>query len=145
MLRAILLLILFSVGSLWAQMPKGMYAWWGRPEIRQDLKLTPQQQRQIQMTVNQFRPRLIEIRKEVNQAEIELQMQFDHDPVDPSKANLAIERLIFARGDLTRTLSQLSLKLRTLLTEDQWAELQRRRPFPGDNSGPSEVPAPAQK
>lgn len=138
--RFLVFLVLFAACSLEAQMPRGIYAWWGRPEIRQDLKLTTQQQRQIQMTVNQFRPRLIEIRNQVNDAEIELQSQFDHEPVDTAKANLAIEKLIFARGDLTRTLSQLSLRLRTVLTQEQWETLQRRRPFPGDGTGPSEVP-----
>ncbi|HLG95818.1 MAG TPA: periplasmic heavy metal sensor [Bryobacteraceae bacterium] len=128
MLRTIFLLLAVA-GALCAQMPKGMYAWWSRPEIRRDLKLTPDQQRQIQSTVRQFRPRLIDIRAAVEKAEIDLQAQFDHDPVDPAKTNQAIDRLITARGDLTRTLSELSLRLRMLLTEQQWQELQRRRPL----------------
>jgi len=133
-------LLLLACGSLPAQMPKSFYAWWGRPEIRRDLKLTNEQQRQIQATVKQYRPHLIDIRAEVNKAEIDLEAQFDHDPVDMPKANQAIEQLIAARSDLTRTLSQLSLKLRALLTEQQWQQLQRLRPLPGNNSGPSEFP-----
>jgi heavy-metal resistance protein len=138
MLRIIVLLLL-AAGPLCAQMPKGMYAWWGRPEIRRDLNLTPQQQRQIQFTVRQFRPRLIDIRAEVEKAEIDLQAQFDHDPVDPAKTNQAIDRLISARSDLTRALSELSLKLRLVLNEQQWEQLQRRRPLgPGP---PTEAPS----
>ena len=129
MTRTIVLILLIA-GSLSAQMPKGIYAWWGRPEIRRDLKLTPDQQRQIQATVKQFRPRLIDIRAEVEKAEIDLQVQFDHDPVDQAKTSQAIDHLIAARSDLTRTLSELSLKLRVVLTEQQWQELQRRRPLP---------------
>jgi hypothetical protein len=58
--------------------------------------------------------------------------------VDQAKANQAIERLIAARTDLTRTLSQMSLRLRTVLTEQQWHDLQRLRPgqaedLPTDN------------
>ena len=136
MLR-IFVLLLLAAGPLCAQLPRSMYAWWGRPEIRRDLKLTPEQQRQIQVTVRQFRPRLIDIRAEVEKAEIDLQAQFDHDPIDQGKTNQAIERLIAARGDLTRALSDLSLKLRLVLTEQQWDELQRRRP-----SGPAPGPAP---
>ncbi len=126
----ILVLILLAAGSLAAQMPKGIYAWWGRPEIRRDLRLTPEQQRQIQATVRQYRPHLIDIRAEVQKAEIDLQAQFDHDPVDQARANQAIDRLIAARSDLTRTLSEMSLRLRVVLTEQQWQELQRRRPLP---------------
>lgn len=126
----LIVLLLLVAGSLGAQMPKGIYAWWSRPEIRRDLNLTPQQQRQIQATMRGYRPRLIDIRAEVEKAEIDLQVQFDHDPVDEGKANQAIDRLIAARSDLTRTLSELSLKLRMVLTEQQWQQLQRRRPLP---------------
>ncbi len=130
MFRSIILTLLFS-GSLCAQMPKSFYAWWSRPEIRRDLRLTPEQQREIQATVNQYRPHLIDIRAEVDKAEIDLEAQFDHDPVDMAKANQAIEQLIAARSDLTRTLSQLSLKLRAVLNQQQWQQLQRLRPLPG--------------
>ena len=117
-------------GSSSAQMPKGFYAWWASPMVK-DLNLTPSQTQQIRSNVKQFRPRLIDVRAEVAKAEIDLEAQFSHDPVDQTKANAAIERLIGARGELTRLLSQLSLKLRTVLTEQQWVELQKRRPTKG--------------
>ena len=140
-MRRCLVVLLMLCAPATAQMPKGFYAWWGRPEIRKDLKLSNDQQRQIRVTVAQFRPRLIDIRAEVNKAEIDLATEFDHDPVDQAKANHAIERLIVARSDLTRTLSQLSLKLRTVLSEQQWQELQRRRPGPGESAAqPNEYP-----
>jgi Spy/CpxP family protein refolding chaperone len=143
-MRRCLVVLSMLCAPLAAQMPKGFYAWWSRPEIRQDLKLSNEQQRQIRVTVTQFRPRLVEIRAEVNKAEIDLAAEFDHDPVDQARANRAIERLIGARSDLTRTLSQLSLKLRTVLTEQQWQELQRRRPGPGEG-GPQLNEYPPQK
>lgn len=124
----LLLLAILAAATLSAQMPRGIYAWWNRPEIARDLKLTPAQREQIRAAVRQFRPHLLNVRVTVNQAEEALAMQFNRSPVDPAKANEAIERLVDARSDLTRTLSQLSLKLRMILTEDQWQELQRRRP-----------------
>ncbi len=75
----------------------------------------------------------------MNQAEQALADQFNRSPVDPGKTNEAIERLVDARSDLTRTLTQLSLKLRLILTEEQWQELQRRRPVPG-NTPPQPEP-----
>ncbi|HYL74858.1 MAG TPA: periplasmic heavy metal sensor [Bryobacteraceae bacterium] len=129
MLRPIVLAVLLA-GSLCAQMPKGFYAWWASPIVK-DLNLTPAQSQQIRATVRQFRPRLIDIRAEVAKAEIDLEAQFAHDPVDQAKANAAIEHLIAARSELTRTLSQMSLKLRTTLSEQQWTDLQRRRPTKG--------------
>jgi Spy/CpxP family protein refolding chaperone len=127
MLRFILIGILLS-GSVFGQMPKSLYAWWSKPVVARQLNLSNVQRQQIRATVVQFRPHLIDIRAEVNKAEIDLEAQFDHDPVDQTKANQAIERLIAARADLTRTLSQMSLKLRTVLTEQQWRDLQRLRP-----------------
>jgi Spy/CpxP family protein refolding chaperone len=127
-MRRYMFLALLLSTSLWAQMPKSLYAWWSKPVIAKQLNLTNVQRQQIRSTVIQYRPRLIDIRAEVNKAEIDLQEQFDHDPVDQARANQAIERLIAARTDLTRTLSQMSLKLRTVLTEQQWRDLQRLRP-----------------
>jgi hypothetical protein len=134
-----LLVALLAAASLSAQMPKGIYAWWNRPEIARDLKLSAPQREQIRATVQQFRPHLLNVRAAVNQAEQALAEQFNRSPVEPGKANEAIERLVDARSDLTRTLSQLSLKLRLILTEDQWQELQRRRPAQG-NEPPTSDP-----
>jgi Spy/CpxP family protein refolding chaperone len=130
-MRRLILLALLLGGSVLAQMPRSLYAWWSKPVITRQLNLTNVQRQQIRAAVLQFRPHLIEIRAEVNQAENELEVQFDHDPFDQAKANQAIERLIAARTDLTRTLSQMSLKLRTVLSEQQWRDLQRLRPGQG--------------
>jgi Spy/CpxP family protein refolding chaperone len=126
--------------GLWAQMPRGIYAWWSRPQIARDLNLSPPQREQIRATVQQFRPHLLNVRAAVNQAEQALADQFNRNPVDPAKTNEAIERLVDARSDLTRTLTRLSLKLRLVLSEQQWEELQRRRPVPGDSAPPAEAP-----
>jgi Spy/CpxP family protein refolding chaperone len=137
--RPILLALLLASG-LWAQMPRGIYAWWSRPQIARDLNLSSPQREQIRATVQQFRPHLLNVRAAVNQAEQALADQFNRNPVDPAKTNEAIERLVDARSDLTRTLTRLSLKLRLVLSEQQWEELQRRRPVQGDSAPPAEAP-----
>jgi Spy/CpxP family protein refolding chaperone len=140
MRRYILFALLLS-GSLFAQMPKSLYAWWSKPVVTKQLNLTSVQRQQIRAAVIEFRPHLIDIRAEVSKAEIDLEAQFDHDPVDQAKANQAIERLIAARSDLTRTLSQMSLKLRSVLTEQQWRDLQRLRPAQVEEQPAGESPA----
>jgi Spy/CpxP family protein refolding chaperone len=124
--RALALAILLTL-PLAAQMPKGFYAWWSSPVVK-DLNLSGPQQQQIRATIREYRPRLMQLRAEVNQAELQLKAEFDHDPVDAAKTNQVIERLVAARSDLTRTLSQMSLRLRTVLTARQWDDLERRRP-----------------
>jgi len=135
-MRRLLALTLLCAAGLCAQMPRGIYAWWSKPEIARDLNLSPAQRQQIRATVQQFRPHLLNVRVSVNQAEEALAEEFNRNPVDPGKTNDAIERLVDARSDLTRTLTQLSLKLRLVLSEQQWQELQRRRPSAGENAPP---------
>jgi hypothetical protein len=138
--RTLALALLLSC-AVFAQMPRGIYAWWSKPVVK-NLNLSQPQKLQIHNTVQQYRVHLIDVRAEVAKAEIDLEDQFNRDPVDQQKANQAIERLIAARTDLTRTLSQMSLKLRMVLNEQQWRELQRLRPMPGQEAAPVELPTP---
>jgi len=137
MFRSIAIAALFA-GSVFAQMPRGFYAWWSTPVVR-DLNLSKEQRQQIRGTIQDYRPRLMQLRAELNSAEEDLTSQFNRDPVDPQKANQAIERLVAARSQLTRTLSHMSLALRSVLTEQQWQDLQRRRPVRGPDA---KEPAP---
>lgn len=134
MLRLILLALALS-GSLLAQMPRSLYPWWSHKLIVKQLDLSPAQVRQIRAAVTAYEPHLLEVRAQVLRAEQSLEDEFNRDPVDPAKTNAAIEHLIAARTDLTRSLSELSLKLRVLLTTQQWRELQRLRP----NRDPNEL------
>jgi Spy/CpxP family protein refolding chaperone len=125
-----------------AQFPREMlFPWWDSP-IARDLNLTDAQTKQIRATVKEYRDRLVDLRAIVQKADGELQDIFNEDPVDQRKANDAIDRLVNARADLTRTLSQMSLKLRGVLTAQQWQQLQQRQPRPpfgprrrGEDSG----------
>ena len=51
-LRSILL-ILASSACLFAQLPRGIYAWWNRPEIVKDLNLTQAQRQQFLLSYQQ--------------------------------------------------------------------------------------------
>jgi len=129
MLRLLVLSLVFAC-ALPAQMPRGQYAWWNSPVV-QDLKLSDSQQRQIRLTVKEYRVRLLDIRARLEKAENDLEALFNQDPVDSPKANEAIDRLASTRSELTRALSQMSLKLRSLLNAQQWQQLQdyqARRP-----------------
>ena len=132
MLRS--LVMLFAAGAtLFAQMPQSLYPWWGNKIIVKQLDLTPPQVRQIRAAVAEAQPHLLEVRAKVLRAEQNLEDQFNSDPVDQPKTNQALEQLIVARTDLTRSLTELSLKLRVLLTAQQWQQLQRLRPIRNPN------------
>jgi len=118
-----------------AQNPRGLFNWWDSP-MAQDLNLTEAQKEQIRATVRDYRGKLIDIRAAVEKAELEVEDAFNEDSLDQARATAAIDRLAAARGDMIRVFSQMSLKMRTVLTQEQWRELQRRRPRMGPGQGP---------
>ncbi len=130
-MRQVFVLVLLLSTPAFAQLPRSLYPWWSKP-VAQELNLSIDQKRQVRQTIKEYRPRLVELRATVDRAEANLETQFNQQPVDARKANDAIEQLASARADLTRTLSQMSLKLRTVLTQPQWEELQRKRPVRGE-------------
>jgi Spy/CpxP family protein refolding chaperone len=124
-LKTIATFTLLAGLSLFGQATKG--AWWSRPAIK-DLNLSRQQMRDMRQTVQEYRPRLQDLRAAVQKAEQDLETEFNRDPVDTQKANAVIDRLVAARADLSRTLSQMGLKLRVFLTAQQWQEVEKRFP-----------------
>lgn len=126
MTRMLAILIL-SGAALLAQPSRGMFAWWDSP-LAKDLNLSDAQTTQIRATVKEYRVKLIDLRANLEKAEGEVEDAFNEPSLDQRKANEAIEKLASSRADFTRAISQMSLRLRTVLTPEQWAELQKRRP-----------------
>jgi Spy/CpxP family protein refolding chaperone len=149
---AMLLAILGTAISLWAQGPVGggpvpgglgmtrpgmpgpgggaswwEGPWWSSPFV-ENLNLSDSQKADIRAAVREYRDKIVEIRGNLQKADADVEAAFGENPVDQRKASDAIERLAAARGDLTRTLSLMSLKIRSVLTPEQWQELQRRQP-----------------
>ena len=125
MLR-IAVIALLGLRLMNAQPPRAYFPWWNRPLAR-DLNLTPSQQQKIRTTVREFRDKLREERAAVQRAELELQDVFDNDPIDAQRAFSSVENLAVARENLTRTFAQMALRLRMVLTKDQWQQLEKRR------------------
>ena len=126
-----------------AQAPRPSLAWWESPLLNESLDLTDVQTRQIRATVSDYRGKLLELRSAVDRAEAGLQTAFNEDPVDPRKANEAIDQLVTARSELVRTISQMDLKLRLVLTAEQWQVLQSQQRLgrgPARRRGPKGPP-----
>jgi Spy/CpxP family protein refolding chaperone len=130
-------LLLFLAAALYGQppeqrQPRGPRPWWDG-EVARDLNLSDAQMKQIRSTQKEFRPRMMELRNNVNQAEMDVDAAFNEDPVDQAKANDAINRLAAAHSEVTKAVSQMDLKLRMILTPQQWQDLKSKqhRPWPG--------------
>lgn len=128
-------------GQLFAQ-PRGPRPWWDS-EVTRELNLSDAQLKQIHQTQKDFRPRMTEVRIEVTKAEADVDAAFNEDPVDQNKANDAINRLAAARAEVTKAVSQMDLKLRMILTAEQWQQLKQYRPRPGGRRGPRSPTTPS--
>lgn len=126
MKRWLLAIAVLAALPLAAQPPRGFFAWWDSPLVR-DLNLSQDQQNQIKAAVKEYRTKLIDLRANAEKAEAEMEEAFNDDVFDPRRATDAVDRLVTARGELTRTLSLMGVRLRSTLTSDQWKELQKRR------------------
>jgi Spy/CpxP family protein refolding chaperone len=135
------LLLLALAGGLCAQPPRAPLStsyWWESKVVVNSLDLSEAQIKQMNETQTAYVGRLMDLRGAVNKAESNLDSIFNQETIDQRKADAAVDQLAAARGDLTRTISQLSLKLRNVLTSEQWQELrdqqsarQAQRPIPG--------------
>jgi Spy/CpxP family protein refolding chaperone len=127
----ILAMVLSAPAIMLAQPPRG--PWWESP-LAKSLDLTDAQNTQIRSTVAEYRDKLRDLRAAVNKAETDLQNIFNEETVDQRQANDAINQLAAARSELFKTTSQMDLKLRTVLTVQQWQTLQAQQP-PGRGPG----------
>src|SRR5580704_16986280 len=127
---------------LCAQPPRGPRPWWDA-DVAKDLNLSETQTRQIVQTRRDFRQRMFDARGEVDKAEAAVEAAFNQDPVDQTKANEAINQHAAARGEMTKAVSQMDLKLRTILTADQWQELQQKQRWPDRPGQHRRGPPPA--
>ena len=104
----------------------GLFPWWDSPIVN-GLDLTDAQRTQIRTVIGEYRGRMMEVRGAVQKAEGDLEAVFNDDTVDQRRGSEAIDRLTKARADMTKSVSEMSLRMRAVLTTQQWQELQRRQ------------------
>jgi Spy/CpxP family protein refolding chaperone len=140
-MRIVVIVWMMSGLTLFGQQgSRSLYPWWESPMVR-DLHLSEDQARQIRTTLREQRGQLIDLRAAVEKAEGDVEDVFNEESIDQKRAGETIEKLVRARTELTRAYAMVSVKLRAVLTAQQWRELQRRRPQPPP--APQPVPGPA--
>jgi Spy/CpxP family protein refolding chaperone len=103
----------------------GFFPWWDSPMVS-GLDLSDTQRAQIRSITREYRGRMLEVRSAVQKAESDLEAVFNEDTVDQRHGAEAIDRLTKARADMTKSVSEMSLRMRALLTPQQWQELRQR-------------------
>jgi Spy/CpxP family protein refolding chaperone len=104
----------------------GFFPWWDGPLVS-GLDLTDAQRTEIRSVIRDYRGKMMEVRGAVQKAEGDLDAVFNEDTVDQRRGSEAIDRLTKARADMTKSVSEMSLRIRAVLTTQQWQELQRRQ------------------
>lgn len=137
-------MILAIPSALLAQGPPGgFFPWWDSP-LASGLELTDAQRLQIRSVTGEYRGRMMEVRDAVRKAETDLDAVFNEDTVDQRRGSEAIDRLTKARADMTKAVAEMSLRMRAVLTPQQWQELrQRQQAARIENAGRG--PAPPQR
>jgi len=127
-MKVIFLVVLAAALPVAGQnMHEGPFNWWDSPVVK-DLNLSPEQLQKVQSTVHDSRSKLIDLHATVQKAELDVEDAFNADNFDVKRAAEAVDRLSAARAETGRSLAQLSVHLRGILTTEQWKELQKRRP-----------------
>lgn len=119
-LFAFLIVPAFASGQNRANFP-----WWNSP-VTQDLGLNAEQSQKIHEIVRSYRDRLLDARNNALKAEGELEDVLNSPKVEQGQAKKVIDRVASARANSSHVFLEMSLKLRGVLTLDQWRQLVRR-------------------
>lgn len=101
------------------------FAWWENP-VANGLTLSESQRESINHIVSEHRDRLTLERQEAERAEREYENVINADTVDWRRGRAAIEQLVKSRGVFIEDISRMTLRLRNVLTAEQWRSLQLR-------------------
>lgn len=124
-MRLVAAFLLLAAGVALAQ-PRAYFPWW-ESRLRQDIDLTPEQQKQIREVQRKYRDQMIDQRARLEKAEARLEDLFHEEEIDDATAKALVDELVAARGAMTRSLTLMSIELRKLLTPEQWAQLDKKR------------------
>lgn len=124
-LAAAAALCLLAVPPLSGQfMPDGK--WWKRPRIAAAIDLTADQEKQLDQIFARTRPRLIDLKAELDKREFEFQQLMEAgDAVDRKAVASRIEAREAARANLQKELALMVLDMKHVLRIEQWERLQR--------------------
>lgn len=101
-----------------ADLPPGK--WWRRPEIVNQLALTPEQQSKLEDAFRASANDLIDLRGEVEKQNIALRAELDQPKLDRARIRTAAARLGEARAKLFDRELMMLVDMRSVLTEQQW-------------------------
>lgn len=106
---------------------EGHGQFWNNPRIVERLKLTDDQRKAMDAILQQHRMTLIDLRANVEKAEVEMQPLMRADEPNESAILAQIDKIAQARAELEKGNARFLLAIRSKLTPDQWKQVQQFR------------------
>jgi periplasmic protein CpxP/Spy len=113
--------------------------WWNNPRVIEKLKLTDDQRKVFDQILQAHREKLIDLRANLEKAELPMHSLMDAEQPDEGKILAQIDKTVQARAELEKANARFLLALRSKLTPDQWKqlkELRESRPRMDDGGAP---------
>jgi Spy/CpxP family protein refolding chaperone len=121
--------------------------WWNNPKVVEKLKLTDDQRKAMDEIFQQHREKLVDLRANVEKAEIAMDPLVKADQPNEQAVLAQIDKVAQARAELEKANARFLFELRAKLTPDQWKQVQEfrqnhegmremRRGGPGGKQGP---------
>jgi Spy/CpxP family protein refolding chaperone len=94
--------------------------WWNNPKTVEHLKLTDDQRKAFDGILLQHRETLIDLRANVEKAELAMEPLMRDDPPNEAKILSQIDKVAQARAELEKANARYLLAIRSKLTPEQW-------------------------
>ena len=101
--------------------------WWKRPRIAQALALTPEQTGELEKIFAAHKPKLIDLKAELEKRQFEYEQAMTAEKPDRKKVETSVEAREQARARLQTQLSLMELDMRQVLTPEQREKAQQLR------------------
>ncbi|MGD0095234.1 MAG: Spy/CpxP family protein refolding chaperone [Terracidiphilus sp.] len=109
--------------------------WWNNPKVIERLKLTDDQRKAFDGILMEHREKLIDLRANVEKAEVEMEPLVGADQPDESRILAQIDKVAQARAELEKANARFLLAIRNKLTPEQWKQVQAFRANRGQERG----------
>ncbi len=132
--------------------PGPMGRWWKNADVVKKLGLTDDQVQRIEKIFQEHRLRLVDLRANLEKAELGLEPLIQSDNPDENAVMAQIDKVTSQRAELEKANAHMLFAIRRVLSAEQWKELQSMKPArparmsipgpPPGNGGPGGGPGP---
>jgi Spy/CpxP family protein refolding chaperone len=124
MKKSLVVLFVFVAAGLLAQgmMHPPMGKWWKNEKVAADLGLTPDQQARLDQIMFTQRDKMIDLKAQLEKAELRLRDAMDKPALNEKEIMDQLDRTIAARGTMQKNRVEMIVKIRGVLTPEQWAK-----------------------